>query len=264
MAMLIFGTLVWFAEKGEWLPANHPALLKLNIHDRDAYLRNVGLHDEFPVWRESPFMSIIHAFWWVAVTVTTVGYGDMPITTRPGKVIASIAICCGVVILAMPIGIIGTNFRDEFDQFLKERRMRREARNRMQRRDKFLEHSSVGSSDFQESILDGEVDIAEANAGLLEHLEEDLRPVQGADPLTQPIPPHLAQTILTSATSLRSLPPEASVAQRVASVNKTLLEVARVGQALPRDLPSAATTCWIQRALLRAALATLADPAEPD
>merc|ERR1719478_371885 len=39
MAMLIFGTLVWFAEKGEWLPANHPALLKLNIHDRDAYLR---------------------------------------------------------------------------------------------------------------------------------------------------------------------------------------------------------------------------------
>uniref|UniRef100_A0AC35FFH3 BTB domain-containing protein n=1 Tax=Panagrolaimus sp. PS1159 TaxID=55785 RepID=A0AC35FFH3_9BILA len=56
------------------------------------------------------FTSIPSAFWFVLVTMTTVGYGDsVPITTA-GKLIASGAIVSGVLVLALPITIIVDSF----------------------------------------------------------------------------------------------------------------------------------------------------------
>jgi len=63
---------------------------------------------------ETPFPSIIHSYWYVIVTITTVGYGDSFPTTSAGKFVATLLILCGIVVLAMPVGVVGANFSNEY------------------------------------------------------------------------------------------------------------------------------------------------------
>ena len=62
------------------------------------------------------YASIPRTFWWCLVTMTTVGYGDgYPVTTA-GRVIAVITMFCGILILALPISVIGSNFARQYDR----------------------------------------------------------------------------------------------------------------------------------------------------
>ncbi|MBU3730509.1 MAG: cyclic nucleotide-binding domain-containing protein [Beijerinckiaceae bacterium] len=56
------------------------------------------------------FGTIPDAMWWSVVTLTTVGYGDSVPITPLGKVIASLTALMGLVMLALPVGIIATSF----------------------------------------------------------------------------------------------------------------------------------------------------------
>ena len=58
------------------------------------------------------FGSIPAAMWWAMTTVTTVGYGDTFPITAGGKVIASLTMITGIIMLALPVGIIATAFVD--------------------------------------------------------------------------------------------------------------------------------------------------------
>jgi voltage-gated potassium channel len=59
------------------------------------------------------FGTIPDAMWWAIVTLATVGYGDVIPVTPLGRFVTAIIILCGVIIIALPIGIIATAFANE-------------------------------------------------------------------------------------------------------------------------------------------------------
>lgn len=59
----------------------------------------------------NPYTSIMASMWWCIVTMSTVGYGDMTPVTTPGKLVGSATVITGMLVLALPITVIGTNFQ---------------------------------------------------------------------------------------------------------------------------------------------------------
>ncbi|CAE6958439.1 KCNA5, partial [Symbiodinium natans] len=65
---------------------------------------------------QTPFRSIPIALWWAFSTMTTVGYGDIVPTTLPGKIVGVMCFYCGVILLALPIGVLSSNFENAYSQ----------------------------------------------------------------------------------------------------------------------------------------------------
>ena len=59
------------------------------------------------------FGTIPDAMWWAIVTLATIGYGDVVPVTLLGRVVASVTIFFGMIMVALPIGIVATSFADE-------------------------------------------------------------------------------------------------------------------------------------------------------
>ncbi|XP_019634266.1 PREDICTED: potassium voltage-gated channel protein Shal-like [Branchiostoma belcheri] len=77
MAVIIFATMVFYAER------NHP---------------------------NSYFSSIPEGFWYIIVTMTTLGYGDMTPRTIPGKLVTAFCSITSVILLTLPLTVIVSNF----------------------------------------------------------------------------------------------------------------------------------------------------------
>ncbi|XP_028927507.1 potassium voltage-gated channel subfamily G member 3 [Ornithorhynchus anatinus] len=56
------------------------------------------------------FASIPAACWWVIISMTTVGYGDMYPVTVPGRLLGGVCVVSGIVLLALPITFIYHSF----------------------------------------------------------------------------------------------------------------------------------------------------------
>jgi len=76
MGTLIFGTIMFYVEESE----------------------------------SSDFKSILHACWWAAVTMTTVGYGDLYPETPLGQSIGSIILFLSMIYIALPMTLIVSKF----------------------------------------------------------------------------------------------------------------------------------------------------------
>lgn len=57
--------------------------------------------------------TIPDAMWWAIITLTTVGYGDVSPITAAGKAVAAVTAVLGLVMLALPVGIVATAFAQE-------------------------------------------------------------------------------------------------------------------------------------------------------
>lgn len=61
--------------------------------------------------KESGFINIPVSIYWSIVTLTTVGYGDIHPVTPFGQFIASVLMILGYGIIAVPTGIVTSEFR---------------------------------------------------------------------------------------------------------------------------------------------------------
>jgi voltage-gated potassium channel len=59
------------------------------------------------------FGSIPDALWWAVVTLTTTGYGDVVPQTVGGKMVGSVVMVSGILVLALMTGILATGFAEE-------------------------------------------------------------------------------------------------------------------------------------------------------
>lgn len=97
LAALIMGTIIFFAERGE---------LKTVNGVEGHYVVDVTGKEV-----ESLFSSILDGAWWFLVTGTSVGYGDVYPQTHLGRSIAMVAILMGLIAIALPIGMIQSQFQ---------------------------------------------------------------------------------------------------------------------------------------------------------
>ncbi|KLO08240.1 voltage-gated potassium channel [Schizopora paradoxa] len=90
MFLVIFSTVLYFAERGTWDPT------------LEIFLDEDG--------EASGFSSIPAAAWFVLVTITTVGYGDTIPRTVLGRLVAVPLLVCGLLLIALPSFVLGREF----------------------------------------------------------------------------------------------------------------------------------------------------------
>lgn len=102
IATVLASSVMYFVERGEWSVAEQQ------------WLTAEG--------EPSQFTSIPATFWWCVVTLTTVGYGDVVPVTVPGRLVAVATMLAGVLTIALPVSILGSNFQVEYDKQEKEKK----------------------------------------------------------------------------------------------------------------------------------------------
>ncbi|XP_034389204.1 potassium voltage-gated channel subfamily D member 3-like [Cyclopterus lumpus] len=100
MAIIIFATVMFYAEKGS---------------------------------SSSKFTSIPASFWYTIVTMTTLGYGDMVPKTIAGKIFGSICSLSGVLVIALPVPVIVSNFSRIYHQNQRSDKRRAQKKARLAR-----------------------------------------------------------------------------------------------------------------------------------
>nr|XP_026693459.1 potassium voltage-gated channel protein Shal [Ciona intestinalis] len=100
MAIIIFATVMFYAEKG---------------------------------MEGTTFTSIPAAFWYTIVTMTTLGYGDMVPKTIAGKIFGSVCSLSGVLVIALPVPVIVSNFGRIYSQNQRQDKRRAQKRARLAR-----------------------------------------------------------------------------------------------------------------------------------
>eukprot|EP00450_Noctiluca_scintillans_P023373 CAMPEP_0194532696 /NCGR_PEP_ID=MMETSP0253-20130528/70324_1 /TAXON_ID=2966 /ORGANISM="Noctiluca scintillans" /LENGTH=338 /DNA_ID=CAMNT_0039378171 /DNA_START=270 /DNA_END=1286 /DNA_ORIENTATION=- len=97
IACFVFASLIWYVERGSW--------------DSD-----LGCYVMDPADDCSSFETIPNCFYWALTTGTTVGFGDMVPLTMMGRVVANLAMICGILVIALPVSVIAAKFQEEYQK----------------------------------------------------------------------------------------------------------------------------------------------------
>ncbi|GMF43087.1 unnamed protein product [Phytophthora fragariaefolia] len=125
IAMIIFSSAIYFAEytsdgcRADGWIGKCDAASSGGINTTDvvysvsvaAAVASVSTSDACVCVDPNPYQGIATSFWWCIVTMSTVGYGDMTPVTWIGKVVGCCTVLTGMLVLALPITVIGTNFQ---------------------------------------------------------------------------------------------------------------------------------------------------------
>lgn len=89
-------------------------LLSLSFLLASLFFASFIYYAEFYV--SDTFPDIFIGIWWSVVTMTTVGYGDMFPKSTFGYFVGGVCAFSGMLILAMPVAILATNFNDLYQK----------------------------------------------------------------------------------------------------------------------------------------------------
>merc|ERR1719387_192879 len=64
------------------------------------------------------FPSIVEAFWWAIVTMTTVGFGEIAPKTPQGKILGVVTMLSGILLIVLPVAIVGRKFQEVYDDYI--------------------------------------------------------------------------------------------------------------------------------------------------
>lgn len=118
-------------------------ILGLSIFTFSALMHSVEKESE-----SSAITSIPYAWWWAAVSISTVGYGDVVPVTILGRLVAFGCISFGIILNGLPISFLFNNFSDYYSKLKAQEynvtTMQREfqLRKRLRRRFDFCFHPS--------------------------------------------------------------------------------------------------------------------------
>jgi len=114
IVVIVFSAFIFFFEEGELITytnADNTTLEGYYVEDCICTADAQALQaNPLACWSPTKFESIPASAWWTIVTMMTVGYGDIFPLTITGKIVATVAMICSIVILALPISVIGANF----------------------------------------------------------------------------------------------------------------------------------------------------------
>ena len=78
------------------------------------------------------FPTFFDAVYWAAISLTTVGYGDIYAVSVIGRIITMLSSILGIAIIALPAGIITAGYLDELKQIHKENEKQKSKTNKPQ------------------------------------------------------------------------------------------------------------------------------------
>jgi hypothetical protein len=157
--MIVFGSLLYHVEGAKYSVA--PQFTQPDVdecggvmdapHPFGVYVRSSGPGSDS--YEATPYRNIPVAMWWVATTMTTVGYGDISPTTELGKAIGVACFYTGIIMLALPIAVLGANF----EMVYKRHTQKKEAK-RLSSKDSNGSDSSKSSQASRESLQSNDSD----------------------------------------------------------------------------------------------------------